>query len=79
MPMSNTITLRCPKCKQTTQVERAEWDYPEATTLVVRCGECCGGDFDQPVYRDAKGKEVLYDVAEIPEHRARIAEEALAQ
>lgn len=76
--MSETIEVRCPRCKRKATSPRAEWDYPEAVLLEVDCPDCNRGDFDMPVYFDAAGDEVNYDPADIPSHRAQMAREVKA-
>jgi hypothetical protein len=55
----NTINLKCPHCgKQVNNVERAEWDPPQATLLVIPC-ECTQGcKIEGGDYYDKEGNEV---------------------
>jgi hypothetical protein len=60
------ITLKCPSCGKCRAVARLAIDYPEATTVHFRCEDCNHGDFDEPMYFDARGRHIIRD----PETRA---------
>lgn len=56
------ITLRCQCCSREMRVERASYDPPAATVLVMsECDRCNSGDFESIYYLDANGKEVLQE------------------
>ena len=52
------ITLKCPTCKKTKQVEREQFDPSAAVIMELECTECGHGGFDDPVYFDKDGKEL---------------------
>lgn len=53
------VTMRCPKCKRTTQAVSYETD-PDGTVVVqCLCPECCGGDFSLIEYFGADGNQIL--------------------
>ena len=55
-----TVKLKCKKCGKTKMVEKDDTD-PEGTALVLmQCPECNPGDFDEPAYFDATGKEIIW-------------------
>lgn len=59
--MSDTILLRCPKCRRSKRVPRCDHDYPEAVAVEIQCDRCNPGDFDEPHYFDAAGKSIVRD------------------
>ena len=61
--MSKTITIHCPKCDKRKVIRREKDDPPAAVTVDIQCPKCNGGDFDSPIYHDAKGREVRPDAA----------------
>jgi hypothetical protein len=60
------LLLRCPKCRREMPVARADYDYPEAVRMEIVCPECDDGDFHEPFYYDAQGKQICRDPAETP-------------
>jgi hypothetical protein len=59
-PRPPAVILRCPSCAK----EKGTWKHksdPVGTAVVQsRCPECCGGDFDTPIYFDHAGKEIPF-------------------
>lgn len=54
------VTLRCKTCKREQKVRKEETD-PEGTKLVLlNCPECHRGDFDEPAFFDAAGREIVW-------------------
>jgi hypothetical protein len=57
-PLSETVTLECPKCGKAKKVARDTTDPPTAARVRVACPECNGGDFELIDYFDADGNQV---------------------
>lgn len=57
------IHLRCPYCgRKMSNMERAEWDVPEAFLCEIGCDRCSMGCKEPtPYYFTEDGKEILYD------------------
>lgn len=53
-----TVTLRCPKCQRTRAADQDATDPPGTAVVQAQCPECVGGDFDEPLYFDASGKQL---------------------
>lgn len=60
------INLRCPGCGVKQVVDRVDYDPANATTAIVGCDECVGGDFGETRYEDDAGNEVLWQPTEEP-------------
>lgn len=59
--MKRFIKLKCPGCDKESLANRADYDPPEATMLMVRCPECSVGcKEDGGTYYDKRGEEVPY-------------------
>lgn len=54
------VTLKCKKCSLTRRVIKEKTDPEGTATILLQCPECNGGDFDEPVFLDAAGKEIPY-------------------
>ena len=61
--MSNgtQISIKCPRCEREVMGVRHSYDPPEAATCLTLCPECCGGDFSEVSYEDARGVELVSD------------------
>lgn len=55
---SRKILLRCPKCRDSKEVERNDTDPPAAAEMWLICMSCDDGDFHDPIFTDATGKSV---------------------
>lgn len=57
------ITLECPKCKRTKEVDRHKSDPPGTARVVYKCPECepAGAGWDDIHYFDSAGKEIDLD------------------
>lgn len=62
--MSKTIVIHCPKCDKRKEILREADDPASAVRVDIQCPECNGGDFDSPVYFNAKGREVPFSTAQ---------------
>jgi hypothetical protein len=57
--MSKLVTLECPKCKRTMPgCAKEDTDPPSAARVVIICNNCDDGDFHEPAFFDAEGREV---------------------
>lgn len=52
------IKLQCPKCGTSRLTDRDATDPPAAVRLQVQCPYCNPGDFDEPIYFDALGRQM---------------------
>jgi len=52
------IALRCPKCNKRGYDARREGDPMRAMEIVIICINCDDGDFHEPRFVTASGKEV---------------------
>ena len=60
--MSAHITLLCESCGREMSVERASYDPPKATVLVMSaCDRCDRGDFESVAYFAQDGSEVTQE------------------
>lgn len=57
------VTLECPKCGKRRFAERDEFDPPNTARVQIQCPDCNAGDFDQPHYFDADGRELSWEDA----------------
>lgn len=57
------VMLECPKCRKRRFVERNEFDPPNTARVQIQCPDCNAGDFDQPHYFDAAGRELSWEDA----------------
>lgn len=53
------ITMECPWCKKTLEVDRDAGDPPEAVRIALQCDTCDDGDFHSPVFYAADGEQVF--------------------
>jgi len=53
------IKLKCPKCKREKLVDREPFDPSAAVIMELECYDCGQGGFDDPVYIDKDGKQIL--------------------
>jgi hypothetical protein len=52
------VVVRCPKCNWRDRMP-AEEAYPDATRIIeITCPNCNGGEFGEPRFLDAAGKEI---------------------
>jgi len=54
------VYLQCPKCKWKIRVKRDETDPPGTALVVLMCGKCNSGDFDEAQYFAADGAQLRY-------------------
>ena len=58
--MSETILLRCTKCRREMTVDRQEdFDPPHAACVETICDRCDDGDFSETFHYDADGKHIV--------------------
>ena len=53
------ITLHCIACGRKQRARRDPSDLPGTAVVQARCPECVGGDFDEILYFDAQGKQIM--------------------
>ena len=53
------IEINCSKCNKLGIANRDETDPPHAVRMQLHCPECNDGNFDEPMYFDAKGKHII--------------------
>ena len=52
------VTIKCPECGRRDRTPAQDTD-PEGTSLIeLLCEKCSGGDFAEPTYFNASGKEL---------------------
>ena len=61
--MTGQIQVRCPKCNASTITDRQAGDPVRAMEIVIICHACDDGDFHEPTYLSASGKEVDWENA----------------
>ena len=54
MNLKTHILLRCRYCARQMEVERDEYDYPEAVRVEVKCDKCDDGDFAETMPSNAR-------------------------
>lgn len=59
--MAGQIQVRCPKCNKTMMNDRQPDDPVQAMEVVIICPACDDGDFHNPVYLAASGREVDWE------------------
>lgn len=60
-PPVQYVTLFCPGCESAKTVKRDDSDLPGTMTIHARCPDCNPGDFDEVIYFDADGTQLLDD------------------
>jgi predicted RNA-binding Zn-ribbon protein involved in translation (DUF1610 family) len=66
-----TVILRCPKCKRQLAVKRHETDLEGTQAVEFPCPKChVEGGFDDPVYFDKNGKQILPKLTSSQRRRA---------
>lgn len=52
------IQVRCPECSKAMQADRLPGDPAQAMEVVIICPDCDDGDFHEPIYLAASGRDV---------------------